>query len=871
MIKRAGAVLVAFLVLVGCGVAAAAQDTAAFELVGLGVLEADKTGDEALSEPMTRAEFAQVAARLISGTDSIEGLESGFVDVERSAPYYDSIAMLESMGVFQGDGNGLFRPENTVTGIEVVKTLIYCIGYDAVAESRGGYPDGYQALAAHLGLYKNVMESVEMTRRSVARMIYNALDIEPGGDAGNNVILPGETLRSVLMSRGRTEQIKGSGVIRATKEAYLDSAIPWIREDQVDIGGKLFEIGSTDADQYLGMEVDYRARYDTVDNTYRLTAARPTTRNEETVFLAADFQGAANGTVTYFQDDKTKSARYNNKTRLVRNNRAAEPYGDADIRADNGSFRMIDNDGDGTADVIFITEYQSGILDRVKGGILYLEKGSEVWNMRSVAIDDSDRDVVYKLRDTDGETLEAENLEPGWVVSVALSDDKSYYGITVSDLSVEGTVTGISDSDGIEINGEKWYKIEKGRDVDCSVGDEVVALLNFEEQVAGIKKASSSRRYGYIAGINKSGINTCEVKILNAGTLKAEERIDDSDPDNPVTTRILRAGNQSVSKIELASKILIDGKGVVSSERAADLLRLKPLVEYSLNTEGKIRRIHFPDKSGTGEERYYNSYEKTFGKLGDSVFATNESTRVICVPTNSVSNDRDLLAKIEMDTDDQKYMISGYEVDEQTGYADLVVLQASLSADAMGTINPKSKPALAEKVRVTLDENKEERLRIDLWSEGKQLSYYVAEFARDDAEMQKLRPGAVFYYALTNMDEIGTVEVLDCIDPAPAWYKTGNASSTMKLFGRVESVDYDRLSFAKNRFVHKMSVLTSLDGVDRVEVDINVRNTPDIYLYRLNKKLVGLLEPVDILASGKDRRVFAYVKNGEADVFVVVE
>ena len=65
MIKRAGAVLVAFLVLVGCGVAAAAQDTAAFELVGLGVLEADKTGDEALSEPMTRAEFAAIVTRAL--------------------------------------------------------------------------------------------------------------------------------------------------------------------------------------------------------------------------------------------------------------------------------------------------------------------------------------------------------------------------------------------------------------------------------------------------------------------------------------------------------------------------------------------------------------------------------------------------------------------------------------------------------------------------------------------------------------------------------------------------------------------------------------------------------------------------------------
>ncbi len=848
-----------------------AQEKAVFEVAGLGLISADETDEASLAKPLDRGEMADILARLLGIANVGVELRSSFSDVTPENKHYQSVAFLETMGLIYGDGNGLYRPNDIVSGMEAVKPLVSCLGYDFVAIRNGGYPDGYLKTATSLRLLSGTGLKEQVTRLDYIRMIYNALDLELLEPTTNNSglgyqLTEGKTLRSVLETQGKTKVVSGSGVISSTYEAYLDRANSHLEKDELEIDGVTYHTGKVDAEQYFGMLVEYYAVYDTDSDEYTLTSVRPSAQNEVTDVAAADFLEASGGVFRYENSYGTKWVNYAAGARVIYNGRPLKSYRDSDIRADNGSFRLIDNNGDGSAEIILITDYKSGMLEKVKNDVLYFERGENAGSISSIAIDTENSDVRYCLRDGNGNRITPSELKPGSVISIAASQDGSRYELIASEGKAEGVISGMSDDDGFEIGG-KWYKAEKGKQTEYSVNDDVTVYLNFEGYIVKMSSRSPNKRYGYVIATEQKGLGSPKVKMLMAGTLKAEEKIDDSDPDNPVTTRILRAGNSDVEVYYLAKRVTVDGVTYGSKEALTKLSCGLPL-EYELDGDGNVRRVYYPEKSGIGEERYYNSYEKTFGRLGDSVFATNEETQVICVPINGATDRRDLLAKIEMNEDGQKYTISGYDVNENTGYADLVVLQAALSADAMGEINSENKVAVAEKAAWVIDENGEERLRIDFWSDGKKMSYYTSNVL-PVSQADALRSGTVFKYVLTNADEIGKVEIWQQLSPEPPWYASGSQEVSMGLYGPIESIDFDELSYEKNRFVHKMTVRTGQDSF--TTVDINVRNTPDIYLYRSAEKKISVIDPEEMLSGGMDRKVYGTIVSDNAVIFVVVE
>ena len=58
------------------------------------------------------------------------------------------------VGVTGGIGNGMFGPEDPVTYEQAVKMIVSALGYDLVANNKGGYPTGYLAVASSEGITK---------------------------------------------------------------------------------------------------------------------------------------------------------------------------------------------------------------------------------------------------------------------------------------------------------------------------------------------------------------------------------------------------------------------------------------------------------------------------------------------------------------------------------------------------------------------------------------------------------------------------------------------------------------------------------------------------------------------------------------------
>ena len=90
------------------------------------------------------------AVAMLASTASVFALD--FPDVDESASYANSVEALTALGVVNGDDNGLFNPENTVTRAEFAKMVVEALGegdaaasstYTKFADTKGHWAAGY--------------------------------------------------------------------------------------------------------------------------------------------------------------------------------------------------------------------------------------------------------------------------------------------------------------------------------------------------------------------------------------------------------------------------------------------------------------------------------------------------------------------------------------------------------------------------------------------------------------------------------------------------------------------------------------------------------------------------------------------------------
>ncbi len=148
------------------------------DLSNLGIITGDPGGDLRLNDAITRAEATKMIC--VAGNIGTQLTETNaFPDVPESHWAYKYIAAAKAKGIVHGDENGNFHPENSVTNEEFVKMAVCLIGYQPMADTKGGFPAGYTAAAAQTGLTENMQFSINVpaTRNDAGVIIHNALDI----------------------------------------------------------------------------------------------------------------------------------------------------------------------------------------------------------------------------------------------------------------------------------------------------------------------------------------------------------------------------------------------------------------------------------------------------------------------------------------------------------------------------------------------------------------------------------------------------------------------------------------------------------------------------------------------------------------------
>ncbi len=144
----------------------------------LGIMTGDQNGDLHLDETITRAE----AIKLICTAGKIDKHATSdgslFPDVSQNHWAYEYIYAAKDAGIINGDENGYFNPEASVTNEEFIKMVICLLGYEPMADQRGGFPAGYTAVASTYGLTEGFEFEVNTPalRRDMAVIIWRALD-----------------------------------------------------------------------------------------------------------------------------------------------------------------------------------------------------------------------------------------------------------------------------------------------------------------------------------------------------------------------------------------------------------------------------------------------------------------------------------------------------------------------------------------------------------------------------------------------------------------------------------------------------------------------------------------------------------------------
>ena len=99
----------------------------------------DDMSVKSADELITRAQFADILAKITALNITEYNGASYFTDVTKETVGYNAINQLASAGIISGNPDGTFEPDANITLYQASKLIISALGYTLKAELKGGY------------------------------------------------------------------------------------------------------------------------------------------------------------------------------------------------------------------------------------------------------------------------------------------------------------------------------------------------------------------------------------------------------------------------------------------------------------------------------------------------------------------------------------------------------------------------------------------------------------------------------------------------------------------------------------------------------------------------------------------------------------
>lgn len=261
----------------------------------------------------------------------------------------------------------------SITYDNAVRMIMTALGYGYAAQSRGGFPIGYNLCAANVGIFKNVSVkgSDVATMKNLVIMLYNSLTVDMMGnsDISGNVrgikINKGETLLKNFEKRQSIKII--SGQVMETPVSSLVGATN-VMSGRINIDGVVYRV--KEGVSYSGLlgrivlafvNADKDSDEKTIYSISQLAG-----KNKEFKLKATDIILYSNYRYTYESEPGiTGYIDVPRNASIIYNGVGLGSANASDLNVLNGTLTFVDTQNDGSYDVLFIEEYKSYMVSAV--------------------------------------------------------------------------------------------------------------------------------------------------------------------------------------------------------------------------------------------------------------------------------------------------------------------------------------------------------------------------------------------------------------------------------------------------------------------------------------------------------------------------
>ena len=743
--------------------AADIEQTEAVEMLSaLGVINGYTDGSFKPNDTISRAEAAKMIYTIWNGgNDNASAFEgkSVFTDVYSGHWAEGYINFCYTNGIINGKGNSKFAPDDKVTGTELAKMLLICMGYQADKSglTGTGYTQRTNALATQNGLYVDVTSSVTaaMPRQYAAQIMYNALKADTVkwstdiGDYqkvrvtgwewrtdknGNQVLVPVETNETMGSKCMSLTTAKGLMLKKVEKEAGRDT---------YSLNNGDYTRVAVDYSDLIGQRVNVLYKQNETDKVYGVYA------HEDSKVVATGFLGQLE-TVTGGEKVKLNGTEYkvedvdgdlNNAYKLVYSvnkdttaskNLAELAMDDTNAPAKRSrdaaasELKLIDNDGDGKVDTATYTPVKIGQVAAVtKTSITVNGVGTFKFADDTIYDGVAKNDYVRVIADT--------NVSEG---------GNHVEKLDVVNAKAEGTRTGEVKIDGT------WYKLahENGNYVSVTTNTTYDFTIVGNTVLYADEAEGSVSKVGFISAVKEGDAD----KILGTSEYKRDARMYFADGTDATITVSRVAGDKITDKDDGYTTNAWAGKMYTYTKLADGTYDIKEVGDANL--AGTDAFIAEGDKADVGDASnkngaYYDS--KIYGvSLADDavVFVkTGKETKVLTgaqVKSWSKTLDAQDLSGDELDFSADMLIKESNGID----YVKAATLVTTVELSVPGAKDTSYAYAVTDEYETTLDG--ETKWAVDAWNGTETVTLYTdtTDFTKADGSAVDLKAGDLFSY-----------------------------------------------------------------------------------------------------------------------------
>lgn len=744
-------------------------------LKGLGRISAGF--DYRPSEEISRGEFVVNLLCLADIPAMPSGAAEGyaFSDVPASRSDADAISSARMQGIVSGGSDSSFYPDDSVTLEQATAMLMRALGYGTLCELEGGYSAGYISYASGIGVMKRVEGafSQPLRRSDMVQMFYNALDAkvlsanryEDGNRALNR---NGETLlTSANIYHAR-------GIVTANSEVSLYGGSE-TREDEIRIDSQVYSVSDASIEELLGYCVDfYYYEEDNSGERQILYIEQDAEKNRVVEMEAEDIVSASRSQYEYYSDIKRRTAVIGGEADFLFNGSLMHEFSQERLLPQVGSVKLIDNNGDGRYDAVFIDSYDIVIVKAVANDIIADQYDCSK-NIELTGLDEED----YTISSADGKEMTLEDIKEWSVLQVRRKDNpvtgKTKYDIIVNYVSETGVLSQVRQENGrtvvgIDVDSRDFYSKQYtlAREIPQSIVDSLKSglsiefFVNTDGEIAAIKNVSSEYNFAYLFSAGLSDDE--ETILLKMFTERGEfEMLSCKRKNLTLDEHLYRTYNPS----EL--RALINGALIAPPGATGTVDNSYHMIRYGRNSRGEVYFIDTMTQSPeekvvkqNGEEAYngmrlvrssYSQRYQSSTKSFSGVYNISDETVVFNIPQDESERKFFSVSGASYFKNDTSYRAVAYYTEHDQVRAPLAVVFAS-----SGENLANDEPAIVTQIMHGVNEENESGYYIEMQKKSGVISCfapYDTDFDKKDIEV-----GDVVRYATDVRAQIRRIDKL---------------------------------------------------------------------------------------------------------------